>query len=395
MLEKLTHDHPELLEKTAQHPADSTAPDVLGHKMLTLMCRATYCLVVPEFVGMATVRLDQHGALDWEDTPWEDPEELPRLLGDFVNIHPTTKEVNIQYSSMEEFFQAVNHTPAPTPTLTPSPTSTPTTTSNEPPLWYHISELKSQKSLAKIGAWFLGSKDFAKPLIAATCEPPAALKLGANIFKRFPGGMGRELNVDSHEMIAPMLERLERNPGLEYNAISFPFHARRAAYLEYRKTRKLTRTKETLLPLLDSWLTGNIQAEDACGQGNLRSWQEVHAFFCCEMPEDCACGSFPDRERFLTDLKLRFLLGVVPSTCLWCGEELPSIRPSGDSLDGDGEEDGILCRNCREHNKYFATITGTESQRSTKCSRVYRMFQNPDLLFQVEKAGGQYLVPFS
>ncbi|KAK1749735.1 hypothetical protein QBC47DRAFT_439753 [Echria macrotheca] len=284
ILLRMANDNPELLKETAQHFADETSHankskkrkksekrksrnKSLAHRMLTLMCQATYCLVVPEFVAMVTVRLSPEGKLDKQSIPW-DPDSLLSLLGDFIQVDDRTKEVNIPYSSMEEFFQQ-----APEPGRQPG--------------WWYVSELEAQQSLAQICAWFLGSKDFETPLSKDLKTPLIdndRCTSADNPFRKFPGGLGLELRQDV-EMIKLMTQRLKSFPGLEYCAINFPFHARRAAYLEYKDTKSLNWIRQTLRPLVNHWLTGNTDQSE----GNFRSWQEIHAFFCCEMPEDYHC----------------------------------------------------------------------------------------------------------
>jgi hypothetical protein len=314
---------------------------------------------------MVTVRLSPTGKLDKKSIPW-DPDSLLGLLDDFIQVDDKTKEVNIPYSSMEEFFQQAPER-------------------GTQPGWWYVSELEAQQSLAKICAWFLGSNDFKKPLSGENCCTGADNP--DNPFRKFPGGLGRELRQDV-EMIKRMTQRLKSFPGLEYCAINFPFHARRAAYLEYKDTKSLNWIRQTLRPLIDHWLTGNINDNE----GNLRSWQEVHAFFCYEIPEDCSCHSFPVREKFMTDLKMHFLLeGEASATgCLWCGKKL-SRKPSVNGTHSKSD-DGILCDGCKEHNKYFAN---TKSGQSTKCGRLYRVYQNPHLLEKAKEEGREYCVdPF-
>ncbi|KAK4454887.1 hypothetical protein QBC34DRAFT_464755 [Podospora aff. communis PSN243] len=363
MLLKLAHDQPDLVKETEQHPAE-TKPACLGHRMLTLTCQAAYCLVVPEFVAMATIRLSATGALDTESTPW-DVEDLLRLLGDFLQVDPLTKEVNIPYSSMEEFFQQGSSAMA-----EESQTN-----------WWEISELESQKSLAEKCAWFLGATDFATPLSGRICAVGEE-----NSFRKFPGGLGRQFNMKSDTLIPIILNRLDDYPGLEYCTINFPIHARRAAYLDYKKDRTLPWTRQTLLPLLDGWLTGDIEAKE----GRLRSWQEVHAFYCCETLEDCACDRFTKRDRFFADLGISFLLGTSPDTCLWCAAALSSIPTA--AVGGEDGDAAILCGGCREKNEVFSN---TQSGRSTRksvspvvemLSTIFEFLHEVNLFSEIRKA---------
>ncbi|KAK3369415.1 hypothetical protein B0T24DRAFT_360146 [Lasiosphaeria ovina] len=70
--------------------------------------------------------------------------------------------------------------------------------------------------------------------------------------------------------------------GLQYAAINWPDHVRRAQYTpqEFR---------EQVLPLLNDWFK--------VGQGRYQSWQEAHAYYCSS--STCPCDVWQKPETFL------------------------------------------------------------------------------------------------
>ena len=417
-LEDLIERHPDLANR---RQALSRYEIPLLGRMIIILCQATYCMPVAQFAALCTLRRTNNNELDKDGIPW-DPEGFVQLLGDFQQHTAHPDEVNIPHAPMESYLQRYilgrNHA-----------------------RWRQVADLTSQRYMAEICAWFLGCTNFKKPLSrddAATGEslvrPKKVSENDENPFRKIPGGLGRPLNTD-HPEVEAMLKRLNEDfPGLEYVAINFPFHARRVAYLEYKHVTKSRSNwddswvMQRLHGLVETWLLpdarGNQPVDD-----QYRSWLEVHAFFCCELPEVCHCRHFPERGDFLKELRLQFLLGPKPaSSCLWCWRSLgegsdanggtnsdvddcidDGLNESDDrtdpldaklgrhilgevvgdmGLDEGISDDEILCRKCQEENKRFSGPRG----QGAKCGRTFRFYQGPDLLYSALQEGQDFLL---
>jgi hypothetical protein len=358
-----------VLDILRDHPG--LEDDKILQKMFMWLCQANYCLVFPEFAALVTVGRTLDNRIDGESIPW-DTKGFVQQLGEFHQIDPHSNEINIPHLSMEEYLQsgALGGDLA----------------------WLHVDKMESQQYLASTCAWFLGCVDFSEPLTrkkpdkdAKTQEPNPP-----NPFRRLPGALGRELDPSTDERIGQMQERLKSFPGLEYVAINLPYHLRKAAYLDFKCEG--TWTKTILRPQLDWLLEENLTESDGC----YRSWQEIHAYFCYELPENCNCDTFPRPKDFLEKLRLRFLLRDSPSGCLWCGRLLlipADSNESAETIVGSYKHDNeILCEACQCE---IVGISDSNENKSSNCGRTYRLFQDPKLKYIVETEGEKFLLPIS
>jgi hypothetical protein len=374
MLYDLIQYHSDLAVKSKQYSEDTE--DSLLHRTLMWLCQATYCLTISQFVAVTAVQRTDSNTINKLSIPW-DTEESVRRLGRLVCIDPGTSEISISHSSVEEYFQSKELQ------LSGSRSNEEMSLS-----WCYVDRLKSQQYLAESGGWFLGCQDFAKPLIF---DGELGSEPQINEFKRFPAGLGRPLNPRSDDRIRLMLERLEHFPGLEYHAINFHLHARTAAYLEYKATGKLVWVETILKPLVAAWILDS-EEESSTSEQQYRSWQEVHAFYCFELPDRCDCEEYPAREGFLAKLRIRFLLGWTASTCLWCGVGLSTAPVGAENIETDYDDDDILCRPCQDENRHFSSRI-KDTSRGTRCDRTYRLFQDPELKYRALSKGRRFLLP--
>jgi len=295
--------------------------------MLKWLCQANYCLPVPEFVGLVMARRTQGNFIDRDAIPFDPEAFCARHLGPLLNIERRVEpnEINLVHVSIEEFLQSGIR--------------------NVDDLrftGFYVCTSEARKFLAKSCIQFLRFEDFRVPLSSTETEEAAGEVGAINPFKGLNGGIGLPVNKSQNTWVAKMETRLRNCRGLEYAAINWLEHTRRAEF-----------SREEFQGELKSLLTWFLyEGQD---DGLFKSWQEVHAYFCSD--QGCQCREWQQPSYFAARFGLTELFFGEDATTIDASdmnENKPSMIPRARTESGPS-----LCRkrfHCFGCNKVVAAI---------------------------------------
>jgi hypothetical protein len=231
-----------LLAIKKRHPDDLN----LLQNTLRWLCQSNYCLPLDEFPAII--------AVDKKDTQVDleaiafDSEDLCKMLSCLILIDRRVKpaELALAHPTIEAYLHS--------PEILTSAVRI-----------FSVDREEAQRRCAETCMQYCSFTDFAQPLTNRSKN--------WNPFKCFPAGLGipfHTINGDAEAMEA----RLSVYKGLYYTSHNWPEHLRRAQYSQEE-------FKLHVKPVLEWFLHGDSN------EGQYRSWQEVHAYYCSSRTCDC------------------------------------------------------------------------------------------------------------
>ncbi|KAM7205842.1 hypothetical protein V8F33_000672 [Rhypophila sp. PSN 637] len=410
-----------LLLKILERWPDAHNRSVL-RRMFLWLCQAKYCLSVPEFVAVTTLSITTQATTTAKSSnkllPWEPEGYCHRRLGPFLNIDRRTSppEINLPHVTMEEFLQGSD-------------------ISQIAELRdFHIIPADAQRELAEFCLGLMGGaggvyEELDVPLTERNNTRPndegakessddektaGSSRIdcnNVNPFKELPGGLSSlntPLDPTKSEWIAPLQDRLDRCPGLEYASINWHHHLRNAFILTGQqidgRKKRMKWLEETVVPMMWRWFLNGTSREQSSGPsgkggGRYKSWCEAHAYFCHDLEEDCQCGNWQEPSYFLKLFGLRFLLPylgrsdhvagkgeatrqVIRSRCSECEAPLAQVVVI---VDDDGEEGADVDVEVELEREKCPPCLSVSSKPIGQCGRSFKLFQRPELKWKALK----------